>query len=187
MTEKAKVHGIVLAGGEGTRLRPLTFYFQKCMIPIGSLQKPLLEYIIRLLSHYEIRNITLLVGYKHEQIENYFNHGDRFGVSISYVEDNPEFKGSGGSLINAYKKGVINESETLLIYYGDILSNINLSKMLTQHFEQRAVATLAVTHRYQVPVGIAKIDGKKVIGWTEKPFLSINAGIGIMVLQSKIL
>lgn len=76
MSENMRTHGIVLAGGEGTRLRPLTFYFQKCMIPIGSSQKPLLEYVVRLLAYHEIRNITLLVGYKHEQIENYFDLGE---------------------------------------------------------------------------------------------------------------
>ncbi|RLG73434.1 MAG: hypothetical protein DRO23_08940, partial [Thermoprotei archaeon] len=91
-----KVKGAVLCGGVGKRLRPLTYYFQKTMIPIGKRQKPLLEYIVKLLKYHNIKNLVLLVGYKHEQIVNYFENGERFGVKISYVVDSPEYKGTGG-------------------------------------------------------------------------------------------
>ena len=187
MGDNPRVHGIVLSGGEGKRLRPLTYYFQKCMIPIGCKQKPLLEYVVRLLAYHDVRDITLLVGYKHEQIVNYFNGAERFGVRISYLNDNPKLKGSGGSLVNAYEQGIIRAGETLLIYYGDILSNVDLSKMLMQHWEEGVVATLATAQGYQVPVGVAEIQGKRVIGWVEKPILNINAGIGILALQSTVL
>ena len=70
---KSNVSGVILAGGMGTRLRPITYYIQKCMIPIGSLQKPLLEYIVLLMKNHGINNVNLLVNYKHEQIVNYFN------------------------------------------------------------------------------------------------------------------
>ena len=78
------VKGVVLAGGEGRRLRPLSYYFQKCMIPIGHSQKPLLEYIVRLLKYHNIADVLLLAGYKQEQITNYFNSGNRFGVKINF-------------------------------------------------------------------------------------------------------
>ena len=107
MGSNSEIHGIILSGGEGKRLRPLTYYFQKCMIPIGSRQKPLFEYVVRLLAYHDVRDITLLVGYKHEQITNYFNGGERFRVRLDYLNDDPNLKGSGGSLINAYQKGVI--------------------------------------------------------------------------------
>jgi len=107
MGSNSEIHGIILSGGEGKRLRPLTYYFQKCMIPIGSRQKPLFEYVVRLLAYHDVRDITLLVGYKYEQITNYFNGGERFRVRLDYLNDDPNLKGSGGSLINAYQKGVI--------------------------------------------------------------------------------
>ncbi|MGQ9680606.1 MAG: sugar phosphate nucleotidyltransferase, partial [Candidatus Bathyarchaeia archaeon] len=102
---RGEIIGVVLAGGEGKRLRPLTYYFQKCMIPVGSLQKPLLEYIVTLLRSHGVVKQRLLVGYKHEQIVNYFNHGDRFGVEIEYLYDDPELGGTGGALYKAFEKG----------------------------------------------------------------------------------
>ena len=187
MASDRKVHGIILAGGEGKRLRPLTYYFQKCMIPIGCGQKPLLEYVIRLLEYHDIKDITLLVGYKHEQIMNYFDKGERFGVRLDYLKDDPDLKGNGASLLNAYRQGLIRPGETLLIYYGDILSNIDLDEMLQQHFQEKSAATLAITNGYRVSVGVAEVNEKRVIGWVEKPYLNINAGIGILVLESNVI
>ena len=70
----------VLCGGEGTRLRPLSNYFQKTMIPIGSKRKPLLEYVIRLLAHNGIHDVTLLTGYRSDEIEEYFGDGRPLGI-----------------------------------------------------------------------------------------------------------
>ena len=96
-----KVVGVILAGGEGKRLRPITFYFQKCMIPVDSYQKPLLEYIVHILKRHGIVDLRMLVGYKHEQIENFFGDGGRFGVSIDYFLDDPTLSGSGGARARA--------------------------------------------------------------------------------------
>ena len=74
---KANVKGVVLCGGEGARLRPLTYYFQKTLLPVGSAQRPVLEYMLRLLRHHGISDVVLLVGYKHEQVMNYFGQGER--------------------------------------------------------------------------------------------------------------
>lgn len=180
---KDRVVGVVLAGGKGKRLRPLTYYFQKCMIPIGNSQKPLLEYILAHLKKHGVVNAKLLVGYKHEQIENYFSDGNRFGVEIEYVLDDPSLSGSGGALLNAATEGAFENSDDLLVYYGDILSNIDLSEMLRQHIESRSVATLAVTNGYSVPVGVAEIEGSIVKRWVEKPHIEIYAGIGIVALS----
>jgi mannose-1-phosphate guanylyltransferase len=187
MDANARVHGVVLAGGEGKRLRPLTYYFQKCMIPIGSTQKPLLEYVVRLLTHHGVRQVTFLVGYKHEQIVNYFGDGARFGATCDYVHDDAELEGSGWSLVNAYRHGAIKDDGTLLIYYGDILSNMDLGEMLAQHSEEGMTATLATSHGYQIPVGVAEVEGKRIKGWVEKPVLPIYAGIGVLALESRVL
>jgi len=181
------LHGIILSGGEGKRFRPITYYFQKCMIPVGSSQRPLLEYVIRLLAYHKLRDITILVGYKYEQVTNYFNGGKRFGVKLNYLRDEPETKGSGAALVSAYKKGLISSDETLLIYYGDILSTVNLTDLLRQHREERAIATLVISHGYQVPVGVAETDGKRILKWSEKPVLPLNVGIGMLALESSVL
>ncbi|UCD26999.1 MAG: NTP transferase domain-containing protein, partial [Candidatus Bathyarchaeota archaeon] len=68
----SRVKGLVLCGGQGTRLRPITYYFQKTMVPVGTKQKPLLEYVVRLLEFNGIKDLVLLVNYKAEQIMNYF-------------------------------------------------------------------------------------------------------------------
>ncbi|MFX0209900.1 MAG: nucleotidyltransferase family protein [Candidatus Hodarchaeota archaeon] len=178
------VVGVVLAGGEGRRLRPLSYYFQKCMIPIGCHQKPLLEYILFHLRRHGIFNVKLLVGYKHEQIENYFNDGSSFGVRIEYFIDDPSFGGSGGALLNAVARNAFLDTDVLLVYYGDILSNIDLSEMVRQHVESGSVATLALTNGFEVPVGVADVKGRDVIGWVEKPRINIYAGIGVVALST---
>ena len=182
-----RVKGIVLAGGEGKRLRPLSYYLQKCMIPIGDRQRPLLEYIIRLLRYHGITNITMLVGYKGEQIVSYFDDGTRFGVEVNYLQDEQTMKGTGAALLNLYRNGPLNPDGSVLIYYGDILSNIDLREMLTQHEETGAAATLALARGYNVPVGVAKVKGGSVVGWAEKPAIDIHVGIGILALDSKVL
>ena len=182
-----RVKGLVLCGGEGVRLRPLTYYFQKGMIPIGIKQKPLLEYVVRLLKTNGITDICFLVGYKAEQIHNYFDEGSRFGVRIAYGQDKPEYKGSGGAVLNAYKQGVINAEETLLVYYGDILSNVNLKKMLEQHFDVGADATLALAKGYQIPVGVAELKDGRIEKFVEKPVMDILVGIGMLVLNGSVL
>ena len=184
---EGKVKGVILAGGEGRRLRPLSYYFQKCMIPIGNSQKPLLEYIINLLKHHGITDIRVLVGYKHQQITNYFGDGGRFGVSLKYVHDDPAIKGTGSALLNLYKKDKLDPKDSILIYYGDILSNINLTEMLNQHRESGAAVTLAIVCGYQVPVGVARLNGNKIVGLVEKPTLELPVGIGILVLNAKVL
>ena len=187
MPGRSGVVGVVLAGGEGRRLRPLTYYFQKCMIPVGSRQKPLLEYIMLLLKRHGIGDVKLLVGYKHEQIVNYFNKGDRFGVKIGYLVDEPDFGGSGGALLNAAGKGAFDGADSLLVYYGDILSNIDLSAMMEQHVGSGSVATLAVTKGFEVPVGVAEVEGRAVKGWVEKPRIDVYAGIGVVALSPEAL
>jgi mannose-1-phosphate guanylyltransferase len=181
------IKGVVLAGGEGTRFRPLTYYFQKCMIPIGEEQKPILDYILRLFKYHGIKKTVLLVGYKHQQIENYFDHGERFGVEMSYVLDDPNLKGSANAILNAYKKGAISDDDTLVVYYGDILSNLDLSAMLKHHQEKKADATLALARKYNISVGKAELDGTKITNFVEKPDLMQPISIGILILSGSIL
>ncbi|MDW8062502.1 MAG: nucleotidyltransferase family protein [Nitrososphaerota archaeon] len=181
--KRNRVIATVLCGGPGSRLRPLTYYFQKSMIPIGSKQKPLLEYIVLLLKKHGIRDIILLAGYKHEQIENYFGDGSRFGVNIRYSLDRSGCSGTGWALLNAYESGLLGGCSDILVYYGDILSDIDLSDLINTHIRFSAYATIAVARGYRVPVGVVYVEGNKVLRMEEKPILNLPVSIGVLVIK----
>ena len=182
------VRGIVLCGGKGTRLRPLTYYIQKTMVPIGLKQKPLLEYVVRLFKYHGIKDLEFLVNYKSEQIRNYFENGSRFGVKISYVEDDPRSKGTGGAILTAHNKGVINTNDTLLVYYGDIITNMNITNLIEFHKKNQALSTIALASGFKVRVGVANLDNNsKIIEFEEKPTLEKPVSVGISVLEGKML
>ncbi|UCE96425.1 MAG: nucleotidyltransferase family protein [Candidatus Bathyarchaeota archaeon] len=182
----SQVKALVLCGGKGTRLRPITYYLQKTMIPIGYSQKPLLEYIVFLLKFHGVTDITFLVNYKAKQIQNYFTDGTRFGVNIHYVHDIQSLKGTGGSVINAYRQRSFIAKDTLLIYYGDIITNLNLRALVEFHKKKKAAATMALASRFEIRVGLADLseDGR-IRGFIEKPELEKPVSIGILVVEGK--
>jgi mannose-1-phosphate guanylyltransferase len=185
--EEPRIRGVILAGGQGTRFRPLTYYLQKCMIPVGEDEKPVLDHIIRLFAHHEIPDIVLLVGYKHQQIRNYFNDGDRFGVDLQYVLDEPDFKGSAGAVVNAYRHGVINSDDYLVIYYGDILSDFDLKEMVAQHIETGVAATVALSHGFRIRVGTADIEDGLIKRFHEKPEIEEPVSVGMLVFSGSVI
>jgi len=157
------------------------------MIPIGDKEKPILEYIIKLYKYHNINDLVLLVGYKFLQIENYFDHGERFGVNLSYIEDLPGWKGSANALLNAYNEGAFTKEDTLIVYYGDIVSNINLAQLLKHHQSTRAKATVALTTGLRINEGTADVDGDWIRTFKEKPMLDTKASIGILVLDGSVI
>jgi mannose-1-phosphate guanylyltransferase len=182
------VKGIVLCGGKGTRLRPLTYYVQKTMVPVGLKQKPLLEYVVQLFKFHGIKDLVFLVNYKAEQILNYFGDGSRFGVNISYVEDDPSSKGTGGAILTAYNKGAVSSKDTLFVYYGDIITDMNLTDLLSYHKTKEAWGTVALSSGFKVRVGLANLDNDgKVLGFEEKPTLEKPVSVGISVLKGEML
>jgi mannose-1-phosphate guanylyltransferase len=158
------------------------------MVPIGLKQRPILEYVIRLLKSHQISDVVFLVDYKAEQIRNYFGDGSSLEVKISYVQDSPDLKGTGGSFINAYKQGQIASEDIILVYYGDILTNMNLGELLNYHREKKAIATVALTENFTVRVGMAKLamDGR-IETFVEKPPLDKPVSIGILVFDGSVL
>ncbi|RLG98827.1 hypothetical protein DRO19_03955 [Candidatus Bathyarchaeota archaeon] len=139
------------------------------------------------MSYHGIRDVVLLVNYKAEQIKNYFDDGKRFGVSIQYVMDDPSLKGTGGAILNAFRHGAISKDDTFVVYYGDILSNIDLSDMLRFHREKGSVATVGLARRFTVRVGVADLDGdSRVKGFVEKPELEKPVNIGILILEGTV-
>ena len=184
----SKVKGIVLCGGKGTRLRPLTNYIQKTMVPVGSKQKPLLEYVVRLFRFHGIKDLVFLVNYKSEQIMNYFEDGSRFGVNITYVEDDASSKGTAGAVLTAYNKGAVSPKDTLFVYYGDIVTNMNLTALLQYHKDKKAWGTVALSSGFKVRVGLANLSSEgKVLGFEEKPTLEKPVSVGISILKGETL
>lgn len=175
----------VLCGGEGTRLRPLTNYFQKTMIPIGSKKRPLLEYIVRLLAYNEIKDITLLTGYRSEEIEGYFEDGSRLGVRLTYSRDPETATGSAHSLYNALVSGKVGGFDELVVYYGDVLSALSVNELVAHHRRKGAALSLVLSRDYKLPVGVAEVDGDKVVSFREKPTLPLRVTVGCLVLSKE--
>jgi len=117
----------------------------KCIASVGPKQKPLLEYVILNMKKAQLNDIIILVGYKAEQIINYFGEGERHGVTIRYVYDTPELRGTGGSLLNLYRREYLKGKDTVLIHYCDILPNISLINIIEKHEEEDTDATIALS------------------------------------------
>ena len=177
----------VLCGGRGERLRPLTDFFQKTMIPVGPSRRPLLEYVVRLLSFHGLTDITLLTGYRTSEIRDYFLDGSELGVRINYSEDSDGPRGSLNAVANALASGSIAESGILLVYYGDVLSDLNVSDLLQFHQAHAADAVLVLASGYPLPVGVANVRGSRVTRVKEKPTLDLNVMTGCMTLGPRAL
>lgn len=154
---------IILAGGLGTRLRPLTDKTPKPLLPIKG--KPILEHAINNFKRHKITDIILSIGYKADRIKEYFKDGSQLGANISYcIEDEP--LGTGGAIKQA-SEGI---NEAFLAINGDNLADFDWTQMMKEHKENNAKITLALYPVDDVTqYGIAKLDGKKIVEFIEKP------------------
>src|ERR1044072_3325114 len=169
------MRAVIMAGGYGTRLLPLTDQIPKPMLPVGD--RPLLEIIVDQLKEAGIRQVNVATHYKSEAISDHFKNGEDFGVDIRYVkEDQP--LGTAGAL------SLLEESdEPLLVINGDILTRVDFHAMLNFHREHAADLTVAVRqYEFRVPYGVIDTDGVAVTGISEKPMVRqfINAGIYLL-------
>jgi len=175
---------VILVGGEGTRLRPLTCNKVKPLVPV--LNRPFLEHLVDHLKRHGIREIILTLGHLAEQIQEYFGDGGRFGVSMTYlIEDSP--LGTAGGVKNA--EPLLETS--FLVFNGDIFSDIDLTNMMDFHREKKADTSIALTPVDDpTPYGVVETDAEgRVERFVEKPRREevttnmINAGIYIMELH----
>lgn len=169
------LRAVVMAGGYGTRLRPLTDDVPKPMLPVGD--RPLLELIVEQLRQAGIRQVNVATHYKSDVISEHFKNGEAFGVDIRYVkEDQP--LGTAGALSLIEEK-----EEPLLVINGDILTRVDFRSMLNFHREHKAELTIGVRqYEFRVPYGVVDTDGVSVKGISEKPVVRqfINAGIYLL-------
>jgi mannose-1-phosphate guanylyltransferase len=175
--------GAILCGGEGRRLKPLTDYFQKTMIPIGPRRRPILQYVVRLLVFHAVVEMTLLTGYRSDEIEDYFGDGSRFGARISYSRDAASNEGSANALNQAIVSGRLGTFENILVYYGDVLSNLEIDELISYHNSKNAAVTLVLSDQYSLPVGVADVEDGVVKRFREKPSLGLSVTTGCMVIR----
>ena len=157
---------IILAGGRGKRLRPITDYVPKPLIPIKNI--PIIEWQIKYLKKFGISEIIVCSGYKTKMIENYLNN-KKLGIKITFsVEDKP--LGTGGAIKKAGKKI---KDRSFLVINGDTITNIDLKKLIKKN---NAIASIQLKTKF----GILQTDGNKIIKFDEKKEIAelwMNAGI----------
>ncbi|HNT60803.1 MAG TPA: nucleotidyltransferase family protein [Candidatus Bilamarchaeaceae archaeon] len=171
----------VICGGKGTRLRPLTLKTPKPLLPIQG--KPILLHIMERLRAEGISEFVLFTGYLKEQIRAYFGDGRKFGLKISYFEEEEE-RGTAGAILHAKSL----PEETFLVTMGDHLSSYPLKEMLASHKKSRCIATIGtLQHNTKINYGVIRTgpDGE-VREFQEKPVLSHTINTGIYLLEPEI-
>jgi len=167
---------LVMAGGFGTRLMPLTESTPKPMLPVGD--RPLLERCVEKLSISGISSVKISTHYKADAIKNHFRAGENHGVDISYVEEDQPL-GTAGAL------SLLEETdETLLVINGDILTEVNYNAMTDFHEDNKAAMTVGVRkYEFQVPYGVIEAQEGVVTGLIEKPKQTFNINAGIYLVE----
>lgn len=174
-------HVVIMAGGKGKRLLPLTKDLPKPMVQVGG--KPILEWILLRLTHYGFRDFTFAINYLGHMIEDYFGDGKAFGCRIKYVKEQ-QFLGTAGALSLLESK----QTHPLIVTNGDILSAINFSDFMDFHTHENYSATVcARLHRVEVPYGVIELNDRCLHSIVEKPVYENLISAGIYVLSPEIL
>lgn len=173
---------VVMAGGLGTRLAPLTNDLPKPMLDVGG--RPILETVLINFIEYGFTNFQLCVNYKAEIIKKYFGDGSRWNVSIGYIHEDQRM-GTAGALSLLPK----NPTESFVVINGDVLTKVNLGHLLNFHAGHKTPATMCVReHNYQVPYGVLRLDSDHhILTIEEKPSYKYFVNAGIYVLEPSVL
>jgi NDP-sugar pyrophosphorylase family protein len=173
------MRALILIGGEGTRLRPLTLNTLKCIAPI--VNRPFFNYQFNLLKKYGVKEIILSICHMPEKVKRYIGNGKKYNLKIIYAMEQKPL-GTGGAIKNAEKY----LSEDTIVMNGDVLTDVNLKKMLLFHKKSKAIATIMLNEVSDPSsYGLVQTSGNKIIKFIEKPSWSdiqdrwINAGIYI--------
>ena len=167
---------VIMAGGKGTRLHPLTKDVPKPMLRVAG--RPILERLVLHLVGYGIRRINLCVNHLSHVIEDYFGDGSRFGCRIDYVRET-EAMGTGGALALLDEVPV----DPVLVMNGDLVTQVNIADMFSFHADGGYAGTIGVRRRFQEsPYGCVQADGGRLVRIKEKPIEEqlINAGIYVL-------
>jgi NDP-sugar pyrophosphorylase family protein len=168
---------VILAGGEGTRLRPYTTVLPKPLMPVGD--RPVLDIVVRQLKAHGFERITMATGYLAELIEAFFRDGTDYGLQIDYFREH-EPLGTVGAL--ALIDGLAEQD--VLVMNGDVLTDIDYGALLERHRASDAAATIATKERQiQVSLGVLRFgdngDPTRLTGYDEKPAIDYIASMGV--------
>ena len=170
---------VLMVGGLGTRLRPLTETTPKPMLNVGG--KPILQTIVDRFAKYGFTNIVMCVGYKSNIIQDYFEDGSKFGVNIEYILEDKRM-GTAGALSLLKEK----PQEPFFVMNGDLLTSVNFESMLEFHNQNSSNATMAVReYDLQVPYGVVNIEDGEIKSIEEKPIHKFFVSAGIYMLNPK--
>tara|TARA_B100001057_G_C22868269_1_gene957556 strand:+ start:2067 stop:3119 length:1053 start_codon:yes stop_codon:yes gene_type:complete len=167
---------VIMAGGMGVRLRPLTKNIPKPMLKVGN--KPILKIIVEKFRDSGYENFVICVNYKSKIIKNYFGDGHKFGVKIEYIQEKIRM-GTAGALSLFKKK----PKEPFFVINGDLLTNLDFEKMLDFHYEHNSKATMCLSeYNIESPYGEVKLERENITLIDEKPIhkFFVNAGIYIL-------
>ena len=175
------VRAIILAGGKGVRLRPLTSVLPKPLVPLGD--RPILEILMRRLGAFGLRDITLCTGYLSELIMAVCGDGSRYGLDIRYTsEDEP--LGTAAPLAR-----VEDLTPTVLVMNGDLLTTLDFEKMIAYHRAQEADFTIGVYRRdVRIDFGVVQSDDEgRFAGFIEKPTYHYEVSMGVNVIERSVI
>ena len=172
---------VIMAGGEGKRLQPLTKNTPKPLIEVGG--TPMIGRLVQSLARARVSTIYIAVNYLAHKIENYFRDGSEFGVNICYLREKEKMGTAGGlSLLPEFLNG------SLLVINGDVLTGAEYSNLLSFHEEMGSMLTIAATkYRVDIPYGVLRADGARVINIEEKPSQQFLCNAGMYALSTKAL
>lgn len=174
-----KAQVVILAGGQGSRLRPYTTVLPKPLLPVGEI--PILEILVRQLKYYGFKNILISTGYLAELIEAYFGDGRRWGVDIRYVREAKPL-GTAGAL-----KLAKHTENNFLVINGDVLTDMDFAAFLKWHVHQKAIASLTVRkHKIKNDFGVIEAGcGHTLLAYHEKPEHQSLVSMGVNALNIK--
>jgi dTDP-glucose pyrophosphorylase/predicted transcriptional regulator len=174
--EKLSLSAVIMAGGFGKRLLPLTEQVPKPMLPVGD--RPLLELTIEQLRRSGIRDVSLTTHYLPENIVNHFGNGEAFGVNLSYVKEDHPLGTAGGLKLMKEADG------TFLVINGDILTGVSFQEMLNYHHKYGAKITVGVRkYEVQVPFGVVECEDVRITQLKEKPTMTFFVNAGMYLLE----
>ena len=172
---------VIMAGGRGMRLRPLTNDIPKPMLKLGN--KPILQIIIERFRQSGYTNFVICVNYKSKIIKNFFGDGRNFDVKINYIHEKKRM-GTAGALSLFKNK----PKEPFFVVNGDLLTNLDFEKLLDFHYNNKSIATMCITeYNIESPYGEVKLDLENVISVVEKPKHRFFINAGVYVLDPKCL
>jgi NDP-sugar pyrophosphorylase family protein len=174
------VRAVILAGGKGTRLMPLTENLPKPLVPVGGV--PILEIIVRQLRHFGIGDLTLSVGHLHGQLEEHFGDGSGWGVSIDYSHETDPL-GTAGPIALVERL-----SDPFLVLNGDLLCSIDYAELIAQHRASGAMVTIAsYPKEVRIELGVLETEGDRLVDYIEKPVIPYRVSMGIYAMSPSVL